>query len=245
MIINRHAGEYDTLAKYGHSLTHADIEVVCMLAYCLGPGILAFDVGACWGTYTLALAKLLAKTGGRVVAFEPQMWLYQAMLGSMALNDISNVDSRPYAVGDKLGLVTVPGLDYTKQASFGSLPMKEYADEHALSDIGQAPDPEREYQTQMITLDSLNAEPALIKIDTEGMEMAVLLGAEQTIERCRPVVYFEHIKGDKDALVKWIEDRGYETNVNGCDYACIPHEKRHLFPAFEYVEDSERNALDR
>ena len=242
MIINRHAGEFDCLAKLGKSSTHRDIEIVCTLAYCCGPGALVMDVGACWGTYTLALAKLLAPTGGCVVSFEPQKWLYQAMLGSLALNDITNVESRQYAVGDKTALVTIPGLDYTRQASFGSVPMLEYADEHALSDIGQKPDPDRQYQTQMITIDSLNANPALIKIDTEGMEMAVLRGAERTIEQWRPVVYFEHIKGDKDALVKWIEDRGYEASVNGCDYACIPHEKRHLFPQWTYGDDTETRA---
>jgi FkbM family methyltransferase len=144
------------------------------------------------------------------------------------------VDSRPYAVGSCSGIVTVPGLDYTKTASFGSLPIFEFADEKAYGDIGQEIDHERSLQVPMIAIDDLHVNPSLIKIDTEGMELEVLKGAEATIDRMRPVVYFEHIKADKDALVTWIEARDYLTYVNGCDYACLPREKRHMFPQFEY-----------
>ena len=234
MIVNRHAGEYDMMAKCGRSLTHADIEIVCTLAWCCGPDSLVIDVGACFGTYTLALAKLLAPIGGRVMSFEPQMWLYQCMTGSLALNDISNVDSRPYAVGAASGIVTVPGLDYTKTASFGSLPILEFADDTSYGDIGQEVDHERSVQVPMIAIDDLHVRPSLIKIDTEGMELEVLKGAEGTISRNRPVIYFEHIKSDKDALVAWVEARDYQTYVNGCDYACLPREKRERFPQFEY-----------
>ena len=168
------------------------------------------------------------------MSFEPQMWLYQCMMGSLALNDISNVDSRPYAVGATSGIVTVPGLDYTKPASFGSLPIFEFADDHAYGDIGQDADPEKSYSVPMIALDDLHVNPHLIKIDTEGMELEVLKGAAQTVDRVRPVLYFEHIKADEDGCLAWVKERDYLTWVNGCDYACIPREKRHLFPQFEY-----------
>ena len=37
-----------------------------------------------------------------------------------------------------------------------------------------------------------------IKIDVEGAEMLVLSGAKKTIERCKPIVVFEHGLGASD-----------------------------------------------
>jgi FkbM family methyltransferase len=44
---------------------------------------------------------------------------------------------------------------------------------------------------RMTTLDRCCFEPDFIKIDVEGMEYDVLMGGEDTIRRCRPVVMFE------------------------------------------------------
>jgi predicted O-methyltransferase YrrM len=91
IIVNRHAGEADTLMKFGTSHSHKDIELVCVLARCGGPDALVIDVGACFGAFTLALARVLAETNSRVLSFEPQRWLYHCMCGTLALNDITNV----------------------------------------------------------------------------------------------------------------------------------------------------------
>jgi FkbM family methyltransferase len=40
--------------------------------------------------------------------------------------------------------------------------------------------------------------PALIKVDVEGAELEVLLGALRTLQRARPVVVFEHGLGSAD-----------------------------------------------
>jgi len=54
------------------------------------------------------------------------------------------------------------------------------------------------------TLDGigLNRCPTLLKIDVEGMELAVLRGARATIARCRPVLFFENncVRGSRDIL---------------------------------------------
>ena len=48
----------------------------------------------------------------------------------------------------------------------------------------------------------LNRCPTLIKIDVEGMELAVLKGARATIARCKSVLFFENncVRGSRELL---------------------------------------------
>ena len=51
----------------------------------------------------------------------------------------------------------------------------------------------RDRSIRGLTIDSLKLENVgLIKIDTQGCELHVLRGAAKTIERCHPVIIFEH-----------------------------------------------------
>lgn len=238
MVVNRHSGEYDALAKNGISHSHKDIELVCVLARCAGPDALVIDVGACFGAFTLALARVLAETNSRVLSFEPQRWLYHCLCGTLALNDLTNVEARHAAVGDSNGWCTILAPDYTKQAHFGSMPVKDFATAVSLEDFEGESVAENEYQVPMVWLDSLRVSPTLIKIDVEGMELRVLTGAEETISRSRPVLYVEHLKvegGDK-AIMAWMEARDYVPYINGADVVGLPREKRHRFPQITYEE---------
>ena len=78
-------------------------------------------------------------------------------------------------------------------------------------------------------LDSLTFDPIdIIKVDTEGYEFPVILGAEKTIMRDRPIVQLEMVEGQPERfgytcqqILDWFTSRGYEvllsdgTNVHG------------------------------
>ena len=52
----------------------------------------------------------------------------------------------------------------------------------------------------------------LLKIDVEGMELAVLQGARNTIERLRPILYVENSKEERSAaLVEYLQSLGVRT----------------------------------
>lgn len=84
-------------------------------------------------------------------------------------------------------------------------------------------------QIEVKTLDSLNMTNVdIIKIDTEGYEFPVVLGAEQTINRERPIVQLEMVEGQPERfgytcqqILDWFTAKNYEvllsdgTNVNG------------------------------
>ena len=83
----------------------------------------------------------------------------------------------------------------------------------------------------MKTLDSFQLEDVdLLKLDTEGHELFVLRGAEETIDRCRPVIVVEqkpgHGKhfgiGDTDAI-PYLEGLGYKVvKIMSGDYLMVP-----------------------
>ena len=76
-------------------------------------------------------------------------------------------------------------------------------------------------EVDLITIDSLNLKDVdIIKVDTEGFEYNVLLGAIKTIERCKPVIQVETIEklaqygSTVHDLQKLIVDLGYKVTVN-------------------------------
>jgi hypothetical protein len=68
----------------------------------------------------------------------------------------------------------------------------------------------------------------LMKIDVEGMELQVLEGSTQTIRRCRPVLFVEHLKNDREALRQAILGLDYVVyqKERGMNFLCVPTEMK-------------------
>ena len=60
----------------------------------------------------------------------------------------------------------------------------------------------------MVTVDSLNLSPRVVKMDLQGLELAALSGMEQTLARSRPVLMIE-IGEHHDDIVKVLLAHGY------------------------------------
>jgi FkbM family methyltransferase len=148
------------------------------------------EAGANIGTHTVALSRIVGEQG-RVWAFESQRIVFQTLCANVALNSLTNVDCRQVALGATTDELFIPPLDYSRENNFGGLGLGSYS---------------RGEPVSQVTLDSFDL-PAcdLIKIDIEGMERDVLIGAEQTIARHRPVLYVENDRQDKSAtLLDWL-----------------------------------------
>ena len=85
----------------------------------------------------------------------------------------------------------------------------------------------KDYSTEIvkaITVDSLNLEPSLIKIDVEGWEEQVLRGGMDTILKYKPRMYIEiwPKQYEKISDILWRE-MGYTLQEIGRDnYLCVP-----------------------
>jgi FkbM family methyltransferase len=153
------------------------------------PGDIVLDVGANIGAFTVPLAKRVG-INGRIYAFEPQRIINQRLNANVALNNLPNVHVYHAAVGSHTGAVNVPTIDYSVNANFASVSLANPEDYSGM--------PAEEVPLLMLDslkfsrLDGSDACPSFIKVDVELMEEQVLLGAQELLWRCRPVLYLEN-----------------------------------------------------
>jgi len=223
MLVNRHdINQTDALFKTGMAVDHAEIILLAQILQLLGTDLTVIDVGANFGTYTLALARYVGMRG-KVHAFEPQRTIFHMLAGSVALNSLTNVICHHLALGECEGRLEIPQFDYSQPLNFGSIEFTAEQGEplhqprrHDPLDVDYVP---------LTTLDRFEFERVhLMKIDAEGMEMRVLEGAAATLRRCRPVLYLEFLKSDKPALHSYVAALDYAIYENGINFLCIPTE---------------------
>jgi FkbM family methyltransferase len=184
------------LLTYGE---YGEIEARFLHACLLKPGRIV-EVGANMGSHTVGLAKIAAAGGEEMVVFEPQPVIFQNLCANLALNGLRNVRAWPFACGDKTGSVSFAKQDYGRPGNFGGVSMSHAED-----------GPER-ITAPVVRLDDCLGEDAvaLIKIDVEGFELAVLRGADESLRRNRPVLYVENDRVDRSKeLIEWLWSREY------------------------------------
>lgn len=153
-----------------------------------------WDVGAHMGYHALAFAKRVGQ-GGRVVAFEPNpavaRRLRQNIEHNEHLKDIVSVIQKALAdADDTRTLRMVPDPDDPRSTGgclqeSAHVPLGASA-YRAFSDI----------EVRTVRADSLLdagvvPAPKLIKIDVEGAEGAVLRGAKNLLDTCKPLLFIE------------------------------------------------------
>jgi FkbM family methyltransferase len=148
-----------------------------------GAGDIVVDIGANIGAHTLALADCVG-SDGFVFAFEPQRIVYQNLCANVALNSLQNVKCENLVLADMPGFTTLPSLDYNLKNNYGGVE----AVNPGIS-LGE--------KVQVMRLDRyfmfFEWPPIkFMKIDVEGFEKRVLLGAKETIKAFKPLLYVEN-----------------------------------------------------
>lgn len=226
MIVNRNDHhQTNALIKNGRAMDHGDIQLLAtVISRCLLKPIV-LDIGANIGTHSLGLRSLIEC--GEIHAFEAQRIIFNMLAGSVAINAIENVYVHHLAVGDREGRIEIPSFDYSKPLNFGSVEFGPTQTEKLDQPRQQKADPEF---VRMTTIDAMEFPRVdLMKIDVEGMELAVLRGAEFCIAQHRPIMYVEWLKGNKAKLREQIESRGYVIKERHINYLCVPSEQSGRF----------------
>jgi len=140
-------------------------------------GATVVEGGANIGVHTVELSRLVGPEG-RVIAFEPQRIVFQALCANLALNSCVNVHAFQAGIGEAPGEISVPFLPPDQAFNFGALSLIG-------TTAGEA--------TPVRTIDELALTAChVIKLDIEGMEVEALAGGAQTIAAHRPLLYIEN-----------------------------------------------------
>ena len=176
---------------------------------------LVLDVGANLGGYCVPVGKALQQAGGTVHAFEAQRIVFYQLCGNVFLNRLDNVFASHVALGDRDATVTMPVPDYSALANVGGFSLNE---EFRKLNGTQGAMTAAVEQVNMARLDSIEFPRPVnfIKLDVEGMEIDVLRGAVNCLERnAHPPIYFEAwseawFSREKEALLAFVRELGYE-----------------------------------
>lgn len=176
----------------------------------VSPGDICIDCGSNIG---LVSAWMATKGASKVYAFEPAQNVYPWLLQTVKLYfDIIE----PYNIA--LGAADSE-IMFTQTLSIIGSHFNKY-------DINPRAGFQATYPVQVKTIDNLFKDKQIdfIKMDCEGAERDILLGAQEVIRRCNPkmVISYEHLSDDKEMLFKIIKaiNPNYNIMLNQFNFFC-------------------------
>jgi FkbM family methyltransferase len=144
------------------------------------PGSVIADIGANIGNHTVFFG--LCCKAEKVISFEPLKVAYNILQRNVEINKLQNVDAHNVAVGiqgDRLS------LERCTPTNLGG-------SQFISSDKGDY---------SVVSLDSLKLEKLdFIKLDVEGSQSPVLIGAKETITSLRPKILVEVLQGEEEVF---------------------------------------------
>jgi FkbM family methyltransferase len=155
------------------------------------PGARIVEAGAYLGNNAVFLAQHLRPAQLRL--FEPNPQAAEQLRANLLRNQLAtaSISVREVALGARRGR--------------GELHTPDIRNPHA-SHLTREP----QGRVEIIPLDELVDEPVdLLISDTGGMEMAILAGAKQTLEKYRPAILIEVLNDQLPMLKSWLENQSY------------------------------------
>jgi FkbM family methyltransferase len=167
------------------------------------PGMNVIDIGASFGVYTFSAASRVG-VNGMVYAIEPCSQSVDFLTETCLINQIENVQVFKNALSDRnctAQLILQPSSEFNYLA----------ADDGAIDVDAQVA------EVLCLTLDTFVQQTEIeqidiIKISTEGSELAILIGCQATITRFAPTIIYNNYtsKGINLAAAEYLIDRGYQ-----------------------------------
>ena len=173
--------------------------IASMSAY-LSKGGTMLDIGTNIGTVAIPMSRAQNKNC-KVYAFEPFTKNYILFQENSKLNNCNNIIPFPVAVGDKYRDSVSLSSSILKIMKKGKARRANVIDDK--NDKNDKDDKEPfNYgaiqlgiggeKVRMVSIDDLNINYDIMKVDIEGAEPLAFYGAKESIKRCMPVIAFEH-----------------------------------------------------
>lgn len=211
----------ETLVKTGRTHIESELSNIFAIINTIPSGGIIVDGGTNAGFFTIPVAHMTQGRNIRIISFEPQRQLFQAVGGSLALNGYQHVYLHNCGLGKEPGIAQLPAVDYSVAQDFGTV---------ALSN-NTTVDEDGWMNDRVVDITSIDAMdlPGLdfFKLDVEGYEVPALTGAFETIQNYRPWIWVEYFITGVEPIKQALEDLvDYEFFI--VDYQnmlCAPREK--------------------
>lgn len=195
------------------------------------------DIGAHAGSHTIMYKSINPKAV--IHCFEPQINMYGLLKHNILKNNLQDVYAHNCALANKQTETTLTG----KISDGAAVNMDIHYGGSIYSNLGGIKIGSGGEKVNTITIDSLNLDSCdFIKMDVEGFEPIVLLGAIETIKKFKPIILFENnsqrisddvlkefdVDKEQYDTIKILKDIGYsDINLidNNYNYLAIYQEK--------------------
>jgi FkbM family methyltransferase len=212
----------EALVKTGRTHIESELNNIFAIVDTLPADAVIVDGGANIGFFTVPVAHRTQGRGTKIISFEPQRQLFQALGGSLAINGYRHVYLHNCGLGAEPGIAQLPEVDYSIAQDFGTVSL---SDETTVDEDGWMAD-------RVVDITSIDAMdlPRLdfFKLDVEGYEVPALRGALETIKQYRPWIWVEYFITGVDPIKQALSSvDNYDFFI--IDYQnmlCVPKEKK-------------------
>lgn len=165
------------------------------------------DIGTNIGNHMLYYCSNLSAQ--QVYCFEPNEFNREVLVKNIELNHLQKkVTVYPYAVGAE------KGKGVQSNFSLGNTGMNRVNKVEAGNDTSDAIDIRSLDEFAFKQID-------FVKIDVEGFETDVLIGAAATLQRCKPVVLIEVFEKSREQVDTLMQQYGFRKFITLEEYNCI------------------------
>ena len=190
------------LRYWNPSLNSIDPMLLKVVDLFIEPNNIVWDVGTNLGYFTFTAAHLVGDQG-KVLSFEPDIWLCNLLKKSIDANGDRYIDLMPMAVSNKNGI-----------ANF-NISVRSRSTNYLVEGLGstQTGGVRQTYAVPTITLDSIldyNEAPNFVKIDVEGAEHLVFEGATNLLTKIRPKIHCEVAKENYEFISSQLLQNNYD-----------------------------------
>jgi FkbM family methyltransferase len=212
------------LVKTGRTHIETELNNIFAIVDTLPADAVIVDGGANIGFFTVPVAHRTLGRDTRIVSFEPQRQLFQALGGSLALNGYQHVFLHNVGLGAEPGIAQLPAVDYSVAQDFGTV---QLTNDCTVAEDGWMND----RVVDVTSIDAMDL-PGLdfFKLDVEGYEVPALTGALKTIQKYQPWIWVEYFITGVEPIQQALSSlTDYDYYI--ADYQnmlCVPRSRAHL-----------------